>query len=47
MELFELALKHLNRLNPRIIAFMEKHMRKIPAVQQKIETDTKALCRPF
>jgi glutamate/tyrosine decarboxylase-like PLP-dependent enzyme len=43
MELFELALKHLNRLNPRIIAFMEKHMRKIPAVQQKIETDTNAM----
>jgi glutamate/tyrosine decarboxylase-like PLP-dependent enzyme len=43
MDPFELALKHLNRLNPGIVAFIEKHMRKIPAVRKKIEADTNAM----
>ncbi len=43
MDPFELALQHLNRLNPRLVVWIEKHLRKIPAVQQKIEADTTAL----
>ncbi len=40
MDLLELALKHVNRLDPRLMAFLEKHLRKIPAVRRKIDADT-------
>ena len=30
----------LSRLNPRLVARLEKHLRKIPAVRDKIEQDT-------
>ena len=30
----------LTRLNPRLVARLEKHLRKIPAVRAKIEQDT-------
>ncbi len=43
MDPLELALKHFNRLDPRLMAFLEKHLRKIPAVRRKIEADTAAL----
>ncbi|MBL0712583.1 MAG: aminotransferase class V-fold PLP-dependent enzyme [Desulfosarcina sp.] len=43
MDPFELALKHLNRLDPRLVSFLEKHLRKIPAVRTKIEADTASM----
>jgi glutamate/tyrosine decarboxylase-like PLP-dependent enzyme len=39
----ERALKHMNRLDPRLAAFLEKHLRRIPAVRRKIDADTAAM----
>ena len=33
----------LSRLNPRLVARIEKHLRKLPAVRAKIDQDTAEL----
>ncbi|MGD9097789.1 MAG: aminotransferase class V-fold PLP-dependent enzyme [Desulfobacterales bacterium] len=43
MDPMERALKHMNRLDPRLAAFLEKHLRRIPAVRRKIDADTAAM----
>ncbi len=43
MDPFEQAWKHLNRLDPRLMALVEKHLRRIPAVRRKIDADTAAM----
>lgn len=43
MDPFELALAHLGRLDPRLVAFLEKHLRRIPAVRRRIDADTAAM----
>ena len=43
MDPLERALKHMNRLDPRLAAFLEKHLRRIPAVRRKIDADTAAM----
>ncbi|HKZ70657.1 MAG TPA: aspartate aminotransferase family protein [Anaerolineales bacterium] len=39
MDLMELTLKQLSRMNPRLVAMIEKRLRAIPSVKQKIESD--------
>ncbi len=43
MDLIERASKHLNRLDPRLVRFLETHLRRIPAVRRKIDADTAAM----
>ena len=43
MDPLERALKHMTRLDPRLAAFLEKHLRRIPAVRRKIDADTAAM----
>jgi glutamate/tyrosine decarboxylase-like PLP-dependent enzyme len=39
MDLMEFTLKQLSRMNPRMVAMIEKRLRAIPSVKQKIESD--------
>jgi len=39
MDLMEFTLKQLSRMNPRLVAMIEKRLRAIPSVKQKIESD--------
>jgi glutamate/tyrosine decarboxylase-like PLP-dependent enzyme len=43
MDHLEVALKHLNRLEPRLVRFLEKQLQKIPAVRRRIADDTRAM----
>ena len=37
----------LSRLNPRLVAHIEKYLRKLPSVRAKIEQDTGDLMQPW
>ena len=39
MDLIDFALTHLSRLDPRLVAFLEKYLRSIPAVKASIESE--------
>src|SRR3990172_8019315 len=39
MDLMEVTLKQISRMNPRLVAMIEKRLRAIPSVKQKIESD--------
>ncbi len=39
MDLMEFTLKQLSRMNPRFVAMIEKRLRAIPSVKQKIESE--------
>ncbi len=43
MDHMELAFKHLNRLDPRLVSFLEKQLQRIPAVRRRIAADTRAM----
>ncbi len=43
MDPFERVLKQMSRLDPRLVRFLEKHLRRIPAVRHKIDADTAAM----
>ncbi len=43
MDRLELAFKHLNRLDPRLLHFVEKQLQRIPALRRRIDADTRAM----